>query len=546
MENTHKNVHDFVVSALSYVQQLVKAKEEHTPPCEKEENDLLKKVVHLLVKAEEASRKLTPMKSKRHKEKKKKKPACLSSLPSVCVISLLQYLDMLSLAEVCSSSKALYQDGTLVARCVWKHLVAVNLSSPFITLPVVAGQRADDNSLCAVCGEKAPLKCSKCKAVCYCSRVCQEAHWKRHDHRRACMQLQIKGGRAGQRSFAVATHDLFLRERHEVLLMGGLLGHKSYIESNEVTKMLIEQDANGTMSVRFEASTPMLEGRCMHSAIYHQGEVISVSPDTTECLDTMTQTRSLLDEQTPDDLRVRAMAVFHNKILLIGGKREVLGLWTHSDVVYELVKRTAHQAAAKGKWQKQEARLVYARSSMAAIAFDGKLFVCGGSLVHDEGNRSRTVEIFDPAVGAWRVDEEEMTTPRACFSLFIYEDEIYAVGGDDHDVTIEKRSKATKRWQRVASLGKSRELCHSLLLGSKVFLFGGFNNKTFDFFDLRTNKWASKNLGGAFFAEAKRILPHPFRLFKAVLITPAATAKAKTWTDLNFLDGLKRDDVKRK
>ena len=45
--------------------------------------------------------------------------------------------------------------------------------------------------LCAVCGKNAPLRCSKCKSVSYCSRVCQEADWKQA-HKRACKLLLFK------------------------------------------------------------------------------------------------------------------------------------------------------------------------------------------------------------------------------------------------------------------------------------------------------------------------------------------------------------------
>ena len=37
---------------------------------------------------------------------------------------------------------------------------------------------------CASCGaESAPLKCSRCKAIMYCSKACQVEHWKRGGHR---------------------------------------------------------------------------------------------------------------------------------------------------------------------------------------------------------------------------------------------------------------------------------------------------------------------------------------------------------------------------
>ena len=122
-----------------------------------------------------------------------------------------------------------------------------------------------------------------------------------------------------------------------------------------------------------------------------------------------------------------------------------------------------------------------------------------------------------------------MIKERGIFSLFAFEDELYAVGGDDHGstTTIEKRNKDTKQWQLVADCGQIRLYCAAALVGSKIFLFGGLGHRsTFDFFDLDSKKWASQDIEGAYFDEDKRQLPRRVEGSKAVLITPAA-AEAK-------------------
>ncbi|KAJ1522256.1 hypothetical protein ONE63_002560 [Megalurothrips usitatus] len=55
----------------------------------------------------------------------------------------------------------------------------------------INGQRGFNDaaaSACSTCGEeKAPKKCSKCKAVQYCDRECQRLHW--FLHKKACARL---------------------------------------------------------------------------------------------------------------------------------------------------------------------------------------------------------------------------------------------------------------------------------------------------------------------------------------------------------------------
>ena len=199
-----------------------------------------------------------------------------------------------------------------------------------------------------------------------------------------------------------------------------------------------------------------------------------------------------------------------------------------------------------------EARTNKRRYWAAAIAFEGKLYICGGY-------RNQSIEVFDPAVGTWQLEGEEMTKARYCFSLFVFEDEIYAVGGDygGQSTTIEKRNKDTKRWELVADCGQDRQDCAAVLVGSKILLFGGQDHKsTFDFFDLHTKKWASQDQGGAYFDEpkakqdeaedepvSKRQLPRQVYASKAVLITPAVAEK-KEWTNLNVVKLEDRDTVR--
>lgn len=69
----------------------------------------------------------------------------------------------------------------------------------------INGQRGFDGpvSPCSTCSEeKAPKKCSKCKAVQYCDRECQRLHW--FLHKKACARLGSSNG-SNAASTAVTT-----------------------------------------------------------------------------------------------------------------------------------------------------------------------------------------------------------------------------------------------------------------------------------------------------------------------------------------------------
>jgi N-acetylneuraminic acid mutarotase len=208
--------------------------------------------------------------------------------------------------------------------------------------------------------------------------------------------------------------------------------------------------------------------------------------------------------------------------------------------VYELDEHASQ--AGQGKWRAHATRLNTARCNAATITFEGKTFVCGGC---DAASLDlRSVESFDAATGAWQV-EGDMTKARYNFFLLIFEEELYAVGGDGYgqNTTIEKRNKTTKQWEHVADCGQNRRGCAAALVGSNVFLFGGYGHKsTFTFLDLHSKKWASQTKG-KYEKESARQLPRQVHCSKAVLITPPA-ALTKEWTDVNVVKLEDRDTTR--
>jgi len=314
------------------------------------------------------------------------------------------------------------------------------------------------------------------------------------------------------------------REVDVVLLLGGY--------TTEVTKATIEQD--GAL-IRFEDGRPTLTSRFDQTVVCLHGDILICSPFATEHLDSLTQTQTQQPTSLPDDLCWSTTCVFSNQLLAIGGYRQGIRL----DVMHEHLEEDEDQVDQSSKWRAHSARLNTGRYCAAAIEFQGKLFVCGG--YGDNGSTLRSVESLSSLVpvadvaSEWHV-ESEMTKSRRDTTLVVFDNELHAVGGDHGgNTTIEKLSKHTNLWEEVTDSNEFRYACAVALVGSKIFLFGGGHGKsekTFDFFDLRSKKWASQDVGGAYFGEDKRQLPNKVFRRAAILVTPIEE-RSKNWNDLH-------------
>ena len=194
-----------------------------------------------------------------------KPPASLSTMPEVLVQGILLNLDALSLSKARSSSKMMRREGREVAARVVNYLKDEYYGSRFVHLPEL-------------------------------------------------------GEEAGQVTHNEMMWRMTRDDRQEVLIMGNRVGG---FGSTSVHKMIIEHE-----NIRFEDSTPMLLPRFNQATVYHQGEVFSISTGysheaskgTMERLDTLSQTRTMLQSNLPRPLFDTSGAILNNKLFVIGGE----------------------------------------------------------------------------------------------------------------------------------------------------------------------------------------------------------------------------------
>jgi N-acetylneuraminic acid mutarotase len=333
--------------------------------------------------------------------------------------------------------------------------------------------------------------------------------------------------------------------RDKVLIMGGI--DSDGRPTNIVTKMIINSEGD----IIFEDGKPMSQPRDRenYDAVYYKGEVLfspfsqNSTPSKIIYFDTLTNKHSEISEELLNKMPQKSQAdgfynsstlsVLDNKIFIISGYWNSHYGFITIDKVYELEE-------FNDTWNiKSKADLNECSYNSASIEFDKKIFVCGGN----DGSLSgvnTNVMYFDPETNIWNKDSD-MVRKRESFSLFVYNEELYAVGGDyEGGCTIEKRrkdyntnsnneeyintlnglnSEENGPWMVIAAC--NRNGCASALIGSKIFLFGGGNNKsTFDYIDLAVEKkkWASQDDNCKYFNKKSRVMPREINNSIAVFI----------------------------
>jgi len=174
-------------------------------------------------------------------------------------------------------------------------------------------------------------------------------------------------------------------------------------------------------------------------------------------------------------------AIFHSQtaslsgsIYLTGGYKDGGGQYPASDRVFVFKEHPSKPELAT--FVEQKAKLVIARVDHATIEFDDKLFAAGGSTGYwGHGALHRSVEVFDPLVGTWKLDSE-MVKSASTTSLFVVNGELYAMcfqymWASESLTTMQKRDNLTREWSIVVERADIHLHRPTFVLGSKVYFY---------------------------------------------------------------------------
>jgi hypothetical protein len=209
-------------------------------------------------------------------------------------------------------------------------------------------------------------------------------------------------------------------------------------------------------------------------------DIYSVSNDTWTQTD-LSVSRSLL-----------ASATAGRKALFAGGIRlNSFLLQTVTTVdVYDLVDK---------EW-KTPKTLSQARSGLAGVAANGKIFFAGG--YRSIGSYSSRVDIYDAATDSW-LSTTDLSEARTGLAAVVAGGKIYFAGGHKgliggYSDRVDIYDLSNNTWSQ-ATLSSKRAYLTATTVGDKVFFAGGEtgigqNTTAVDVYDLTTQSWSTDNL----------------------------------------------------
>ena len=336
----------------------------------------------------------------------------------------------------------------------------------------------------------------------------------------------------------------------EILLIGGYGGCGN--KSNKVTKMVIEKikrtkvtdeteevEEIEELEVTWEECPCMVKKQYNQPGYYSKGLVVTGSSNdgtSTEddgmlvCYDTVSNISYVLNYE-PIHHFLFALAEFNGKPYLLGG---ICRDWFPSSRTRRSNRVFCYEKDL-GRWIEQEAKLITARHSAAAITYQDKLWLAGGAAGDDSyGFLLSSVEVFDPDVGLWQ-PAGNLTFIKDTIKLFVINGELFAAGVNFNSIAVEKYNVDTGVWELVSSCHDgARHNCALAACDSTIYFLGGGHGentfKTWNSFDASTNTWSiiKKNI---LRVDTERLLPSQFSNGQAVCITQDYNF---TWTSFKF------------
>lgn len=235
-----------------------------------------------------------------------------------------------------------------------------------------------------------------------------------------------------------------------------------------VFNIAYSQEHEGYWFKRADTPTPRQE----MPVIEYQGKIylmggITVSQEPTDIVEIYDPSTDTWETGTPfpEPLHHFALAVVNDKFYVFGGYNNISTGMMPGNTVYEY-------DPGQDVWT-EKASMLFARGEMAAIAFQGKIYVMGGGESPAEG--SDLNEVYDPASDSWS-SLTPLPTGRNHLALVVIDSLIYAIGGREavfNYAALEAYSPASDTWYVLPDMPTPRGGLSASTLGDKFYAMGG-------------------------------------------------------------------------
>lgn len=165
--------------------------------------------------------------------------------------------------------------------------------------------------------------------------------------------------------------------------------------------------------------------------------------------------------------------VIENEIHILGGAEDKENTPTGLHFVLDLDQE-------EFGW-KRAADLPIPRIHVAAVPYEGKIWVIGGEIHHNHTGDTRTVQVYDPATDTWDLSYPELPEARSHseWATFVYGDKIYSVSGIDHSQnpkgqkSIYAYTSPRGSWDRLFDLPEQFAAIGAKAYNNRLYVYGG-------------------------------------------------------------------------
>ena len=258
-----------------------------------------------------------------------------------------------------------------------------------------------------------------------------------------------------------------------------------------------------------------MRDRGYFAAVWFRGEIFAIGTYSIIAAGTVEKYNTLANcwihgPSLPLKIRSACAAVLDDKLYVLGGHDAFSMVYHDTVFIYDDRrdfnftpdgnKKCGINNDSSESWILSETRLLRPRSRHAAVGFEGRIWIAGGSF-ENQSIITRSVEIFDPKTALW-ITGPSLTTSRDFSNLLVVLGSLYAVGGDVDDEgnpatrTIEVYDKALNVWKHVTAFKDERMGFSTSSFESKIYIFGGSSDvsyelNTWDAFDVCNLQWDS-------------------------------------------------------